>query len=171
MTSKMPDKAPGRSNIFQTDPVDVRPLIPFIPKHWHIWENACGEGQIVSFLRGEGYKVTGTDIQGGFDFLQPLAPQPDIWDMSLTNPPYSVKDQWLARCYEIGKPFALLLPITALAGKFRGSLYRKHGLQILILNGRPTFTTPSGKKGGSWFDAAWFCYGLNLPEQITFAAQ
>ncbi len=167
-TTKMPPKRNDGSDIFYTDPVDIRPILQFVPKEWRIWESACGEGHIVNFLRGEGCDVTGTDIQGGFDFLSPLAPQQELWDIALTNPPYSVKDQWLERCFDLGKPFALLLPITALAGKFRGSLYRRHGIQLLVLDGRPTFTTPSGKKGGSWFDAAWFCHGLPLPRELNF---
>jgi hypothetical protein len=165
----MPPKQTVSSDIFQTDSEDVRIVTPYIPKEWKLWEPACGDGQIVSFLREEGYQVTGTDITGGFDFLSPLASQQAEYDMIITNPPFTIKDEWLARCYELGKPFALLLPITAFDGKERRKMFKEFGIQLLLPDRRAVFTTPTGKKGGSWFYCAWFCHGLNLPEQLTFA--
>lgn len=31
-----------------------------------------------------------------------------------------------------------------------------------------TFKSPSGKGSGAWFQTAWFCYKLNLPNQLNF---
>jgi len=45
------------------------------------------------------------------------------YDCIITNPPYSIKDRFLTRCYELKKPFALLMPLTALEGKYRQQLY------------------------------------------------
>lgn len=164
--TKMPPKAKGRSNHFQTPDEEVTRLFPFIPQHWHIWESACGKGQIVRALEAGGYKVTGTDIMGGFDFMLPLAPQPEGWDMLLTNPPYDIKDEWLQRCFDLGKPFALLLPVTALGEQERVRMWKKYGIQVALPPRRINFGTPSGKKGKSWFYAAWFCWRLNLPQDI-----
>lgn len=179
MKSIKPPKAAGRSDIFQTHEKDIAPLIPYLngvpfvgrgvagnghkPK---IWECAAGQGNIVRYLRAQGFDVDGTDIESGFDFLDALCPIPDC-DVIVTNPPYSVKDEWLARCYDIGKPFALLLPITALGEQKRVKMFKKEGIQILLPKARPTFTTPSGKEGGSWFYTAWFCWRL-LPETICY---
>jgi hypothetical protein len=160
-------KKSNRSNIFQTDKEDVRILTPYLPKRNRIWEPACGEGQIVDFLKGEGYDVVGTDILSGFDFLSTLAEQPD-YDIIITNPPFSIKDQWIERCYATGKPFALLMPITAFDSIDRRRMFNKNGIQLLLPDRRAVFTTPSGKVGGSWFYAAWFCHGMNLPQQLTF---
>lgn len=38
------------------------------------------------------------------------------FDYLITNPPYSNKDEVIARCIEIGKPCVLVLPIDALGG-------------------------------------------------------
>jgi len=168
--SLMPPKSAGRSDIFQTPPHGVRYITPFIPKHWVIWENACGEGQIVQTLKEDGYQVVGTDIMHGFDFLSPLCTPGIEFDCILTNPPYSVKDDWLERCFDIGKPFALLLPITALGEQTRVAMYKKHGIQVVLPPERINFGTPSGEGSGSWFYAAWFCHGLDLPSQITVAS-
>lgn len=167
MKSKMPPKAAGRSDIFQTPPHAVRMLSGFIPKEWKIWEPACGEGQIVNTLREEGRRVIDTDIQTGFDFLSSLRPRPE-YDMLVTNPPYTTKDKWLARCYELGKPFALLLPITALGEQKRVAMFKKNGIQLIMPPERIMFRSPNGTEDGTWFYSAWFCHGLNLPHQITF---
>jgi len=89
-------------------------------------------------------------------------------DCIITNPPYSLKEEFLQRCYELGKPFALLMPLTALEGKKRGKLYRKYGINLIIPNKRFNFETPSGKGSGAWFQTAWFCWKIKLPNQLNF---
>lgn len=180
MNSKMPPKAAGRSNHFQTPDWAVDCLVPYIKNHFRyrnehkvvgienkIWECAQGAGNIVQRLEHHKFDVIGTDIMNGFDFLSPLMPPPEF-DVIVTNPPYSVKDEWLERCYEIGKPFALLMPITALGEQERFKMYKKHGIQVLMLPKRVDFETPSGEGSGAWFYCAWFCWGL-LPDKICFA--
>jgi len=166
--SVIPPKKSGSSDMFQTPPHAVRCITKYIPKEWKIWESACGEGQIVDTLKEDGYDVTGTDVLGGFDFLSSLMPTPEF-DCILTNPPYSIKDEWLQRCFDLGKPFALLLPITALGEQERVKMYRKHGIQIVLPPKRINFGTPSGEGSGAWFYVAWFCHGLDLPSQIVCA--
>lgn len=166
--SLRPPKAAGRSDIFQTPDWPIDTILRYVPKHWKIWEPAAGQGNIITRVRALGYHAEGTDILHGFDFLSPLFRPEFDYDIHLTNPPYSLKDKWLARCYEIGKPFALLLPITALGEGARFKLYRRNSIQLVMLPRRIDFTTPSGKVGGGWFYAAWFCWKLDLPNQITF---
>ena len=84
--------------------------------------------------------------------------------MIITNPPYSLKDEFLKKCYEWNKPFCLLLPITALEGKNRGEMYRKNGIEVLVLDGRVQFME---KKIGNWFNTSWFCHNV-LPEKLIF---
>ena len=164
----MPPKAAGRSNHFWTPPEAVRYITPHIRKEWRVWECAdANEGNIVQTLREDGYDVVGTDILNGFDFLSPLMPTPEF-DCIVTNPPYSIKDEWLQRCYDLGKPFALLLPITALGEQERVKMYKQNGIQLLLPPSRINFGTPSGEGSGSWFYAAWFCHGLNFPKEINF---
>lgn len=172
----------GSPDNFQTDPAALDYLLPFIPKNWHIWEPACGNGNLVRALDKMGFRVQGTDIQempmeGGWnysrDFISDI-PIPDC-DMILTNPPYSIKEKFLARCYELGKPFALLLPLTTFDSVERRKLFAKHGVQIIFPSKRINFETPNhehnlkiGKKTSAWFFSAWFTQGLNLKKDMTF---
>lgn len=117
-----------------------------------IWE-CCdpGNSKIADVFRQCGYQVVSTDILTGFDFL---CDAPNFsFDMIVTNPPYSLKTAFLQKCYCYGKPFALLLPITALEGFRRGRLFAKHGINLLLLPKRVNFLP--GKRG-CWFPVAWF---------------
>jgi hypothetical protein len=150
----------GRSDEFQTPKEAIIPLLPYLNKDWTIWECAWGKGSLAKHLDKEGFAVIGDNE----DFLKSFKECHCI----ITNPPYSKKDEFLKRAFEIGKPFAFLMPLTALEGKKRGELFRKYGIQLIIPNKRINFITPSGKGGGAWFQTAWFCYKLNLPKDLMF---
>lgn len=165
-TSHKPPLRQGSSDIFQTPPYALKPLLPYIPKDWVIWECAAGHGMLVDEFKRLGYNVIGTDILEGHDFLkrQPT----EHWDCIITNPPYSLKQQFLQRCYDFGKPFALLLPLTTFETQKRQALFKRHGLEVVLFDKRINFVTPSGKGGGAWFATAWFTNGLGLPQQLNY---
>lgn len=154
----------GHSSMMQTPPKAIDILAPYINPGWLIWECACGKGNLVKRLEELDFTVVGSDAEIDFIYDKPL---PGV-DCIITNPPYNVKDKFIYRCYELGKPFALLLPLTALESERRQSLYRRHGIELLIPNKRFNFETPSGQGSGSWFATAWFTWGLDLPDQLTF---
>jgi hypothetical protein len=175
----------GHSDIFQTDPWVLDALIPYLDPQWVIWEPSCGHGRLARGLGDRGFLVNATDTwqpetpraehplvywwKDPRDFLQwqPTDMMAD-YDCIVTNPPYSAKDDFLARAYELGKPFAFLLPYAALEGRKRQALYRQYGLELIVLPKRPTFTTPSGKVGGSWFACAWFLGHFGIGSGLTF---
>lgn len=150
---------------FQTPAIALDPLMPFLRKEWTIWECAEGNGNLTRGLASEGYKVIGTDILSGFDFLTWA---PDDYDCIITNPPYSLKQQFLARAYHLGKPFAFLLPLTTFETAKRQYYFKRHGLEVIFFDKRINFQTPSGKGSGSWFATAWFTNWLNIGRDLTF---
>ena len=153
------------SDDFQTPAFALKPLLPYLDKNKIIWECAAGRGNLTNALKNLGYKVVATDILEGKDFLNY---KPDSYDIILTNPPYSLKNEFLARAYSFGKPFAFLLPLTFLETQSRQSLFKKYGIEILLLNKRINFETQAGKGSGAWFATAWFCWQL-LPKPIMFS--
>ena len=156
----------GRSDEFMTPEFAINPLLPYLNNFKTIWECAWGKGSLAKHFEKKGFEVIGEPFK---DFLnKDLGLNIDGFDIIITNPPYSLKDKFLERCYELKKPFALLMPLTALEGKKRGELYKKHGIQLIIPNKRINFVTPSGKGSGAWFQTAWFTYGLNLPKDLNF---
>jgi hypothetical protein len=151
------------SNDFYTPAYALDPLVSYLDINKTIWEPYPGGGNMVTTLRNHGFTVNN---HGCPDLL---TPGNNPYDYIITNPPYSIKDKVLRACYDSGKPFALLLPLTALEGKARHELYNKYGIQIILTDTRINFIPPVAKKSSSWFASAWFCHQLNLPTQIVFA--
>lgn len=151
----------------QTPYYALDPLIPHLPKSI-LWESARGDGHIVQKLRLEGFEIRDSDILTDQNFFEY---QPDFWDCQVTNPPYSIKYDWLKRSYELEKPFALLLPLETLGAAKGQELFKKYGIEIILLNKRVNFKMPfkgySG--GGAQFSVAWFTYGLGIGESLTFS--
>ena len=153
----------GRSDEFGTPEYAIKPLLPFLKKDMLIWECAWGGGSLAKHLKKRGFKVIGHKHE---DFLKYNTGLNQ--DIIITNPPYSLKDEFLKKCFYFNKPFALLMPLTTLEGLKRGELFRKYGIQLIIPNRRINFETPSGKGGGAWFQTAWFCWKMNLPKDLNF---
>lgn len=92
-------------------------------------------------------------------------------DCFVSNPPFSLKDKVLAKLFELGKPFAMLLPITALGGKKRQEMFKKYGIEILFLGERTGFYTRNDLtqiKENTAFECCYICHNL-LPEKIMYA--
>ena len=141
----------------------IEPLIKYLPKtRVTIWEcTDYGESNITKVLREHGYNVI-TTHKNNFNFLTDT---PNFYfDIIVTNPPYSLKDEFLKKCYDYGKPFALLLPITALEGITRGRMFRERGVELLVFDKRCDFLD---NKKSNWFNTSWFCYKV-LPKQLIF---
>lgn len=155
----------------QTPPYALDPIIPYLNKEWTIWEPAVGEGYLANGLMESGFEVVGTDIvfsteEDDQDFL--TCDIPDV-DAIVTNPPYSIKYKWIARCYEIGLPFALLIPTDTIGNKSAQKYFRKYGVELMVLNKRVNFKMPEkGWEGaGAFFSTSWYCWNI-LPEQIMY---
>lgn len=86
---------------------EAQPMIPF--ENVVVWEPAAGLGKIARRIREMiGYQVIETDLQTGQNFL---TIEPDFhFDFIVTNPAFSIAEEFLDRCISFGKPFALLLP-------------------------------------------------------------
>jgi len=162
---KLPLKQ-GNSNDFQTPAYAIKPLLPYIPKEWVIWECASGKGNIVKAFENEGYSIFFTVILSGKDFLMW---QPKGYDCIITNPPYSIKQDFLQRAYNLKKPFAFLLPLTTFETYKRQNLFQRFGLEVIFFDKRINFETPSGEGSGSWFATAWFTNGLNIGKELNYA--
>ena len=142
----------------------ITPLLKYLPHNITIWEcTDYGSSNITKVLNERGYNVIHTKKEE-FDFLKD---DPNFeFDMIITNPPYSLKNEFIRKCYEYGTPFCLLLPITSLEGIERGKLYRKYGLEVLVFDRRCNFIYDNSKKS-NWFNTSWFCWKV-LPQQLLF---
>lgn len=155
----------GAFDELYTPEVAVRMILPFIPSGIKtIWEcTDVKESGITKVLKETGYRVITTHINDGINFF---LYQPPNYDMIITNPPYSLKDKFLERAFQLKKPFMFLLPLTTLEGAKRAKMFREHKIQLLIPDKR--FNFKPEKKSGAWFQTSWFTYGLNLSDDLNF---
>ncbi len=146
-----------------TPPEAVVPLLKYLPKKLRYWEcTDFGESNITLVLKENGFIVKSSHIQQNINFLKD--DPPFEYDVIITNPPYSIKDSFLERAYNIGKPFCFLMPLTTLEGVKRGKMFRKYGIQLLVLDRRINFMK---NKKNVWFNTSWFCWKI-LPKDLVF---
>ena len=158
---------PKKDN-FETPYYAVKPLLKYIKPKWTIWEptDTTGKSQITKALKDHGCKVVSTD-KTKFDFLVDI---PDFeFDCIITNPPYSLKDDFISKCFTYSytgrnTKWALLLPITALEGIKRGEMFRDElDFGVMVFDRRIEYMNKS-----VYFNTSWFCYGI-LPRQLIFS--
>ncbi len=162
----MKNSKKGANDEFYTPVEAVEMIIPFIPKDVKtIWECTAIKGsKIVQVLRDNGFEVISSHIFDGQDFLK-YEPE-ENYDLIITNPPYSIKDDFLKRAFDLKKPFIFLLPITTLEGLKRSEMFREHDIQLIIPNKRFEFIPDA--KNGVCFQTSWFTHGLGLEKDLNF---
>ena len=158
----------------------VAPLLKELElsKKAFIWESACGENDLVnSIINQSDLKVYGTDLSTGHDFFDDKSvPEPfidpDFNELTgiITNPPYSMKPQWVQRCFELTENVALLLPVESLASsKLRAIWDQNGGVSVLLMDTRIDFRGENEKwyQSSCNFSSAWFISGYNItPDRI-----
>lgn len=144
----------------------VAPLLEFVPKNKTIWCPFDEEwSAFYQTFKEQGYKVIRSSLTEGQDFFT-YEPQ-EHWDVLISNPPFSAKDQVLERAYMLNKPFALLLPANSIQGKKRFKIFRNQ-IQMLCFDARIDFHINGDFEHyttGTAFGSAYFCKDL-LPSKL-----
>lgn len=114
------------SDLYPT-PVDgTESLIPVLKELGvkRIWEPACGDGRLARVLEWHGFEVVATDLReypgygvGGLDFLNENPLEKWGWDigeidMIVTNPPFSLAEEFIRKALSITPKAAMLLKQT-----------------------------------------------------------
>ena len=130
-------------------------IAKFLPKDFIIWEAFYGDGTSGEHLRALGFQV----IHKNIDFFDS-----DEGDIIVTNPPFSQAKAILKRLKLLNKPFLIILPISKLTRKYFQSLFPD--IQLIIPKSRIQFVRKD--KNNCNFDTAFFCWKMNLENDITF---
>ena len=115
-------------------------------------------------FKNNGYDVVRSHISEGKNFF---TYEPENWDILISNPPFSKKDEVLERAYSFNKPFALLLPANSIQGKRRFAIF-KNEIQLLCFDGRINYHTRGNlitHTEGNHFGSAYFCRNF-LPTKL-----
>lgn len=143
------------SDFYPTPPAATIALLKFLnlPGGTTIWEPACGDGHMIKAMQACGYRVIGTDILFGDDFL--TTPLREC-DWIITNPPFSGAEAFIRKCQEHGKPYALLLKIHYWNAAKRKRLFEEtKPSHILPLTWRPDFCFRQRGNGRPLTEQAW----------------
>jgi len=139
----------------------------YIPKDKTIWESAYGDGSSGKNLTDLGFNVIHRELDYFVD-------EPENWDIQITNPPYTLKKEWLTRAKETSKPFILLMPCSVIGRLYFMELFQYEKIQIIIPRKRIQFVkkvngeVPKDFKPQCSFDCFYFCWRMDLPQDIMW---
>lgn len=136
-----------------------------IPKDKVIWEAFYGDGTSGRYLQELGFDVIHRDI----DFFDN-----DLGDIVVSNPPFSNVPKILKRLIDLDKPFILIMPCPKITTQYFRKLFKDRQIQILIPKKRIHFkklvngNTVDGWKEACYFDCFYYCWKIDLPNDITY---
>lgn len=168
------------NDYYATDPRAMADLLRYEKFDKHIWEPACGEGNLSEVLKLHGHEVYSTDlIDRGYqsdllDFLKSdIKWKGDI----ITNPPFKYTTEFVLKgldSLEMGRKLALFLKINYLSGKARyREIYSKFPpYRVYVFSGRRACSknnTPEGFKHGA-MDYCWMIWekGMIGPTELKW---
>lgn len=159
---------------FYTPKYAVTPLLKYLlkPQANILCPFDTLESNYVKVLRKAGHNVYFAHKDDGWDFFKieewiedfKLVNGVNHFDYIISNPPYSTKNQVLEKLYELGIPFAMLMPLTTFETPFRSKLFKEKGLEVLIFDKRINFVK---NKSSNWFNTSYFCNQI-LPKDLIF---
>ena len=137
----------------------------FIPKDKVIWSPFYCDGKQKEHFKDLGFDIIHEDK----DFF---AYEPEF-DIIVDNPPFSKKKEVLVRLKELDKPFIMIMPSSKInTSYFRA--WKDKNIQIIIPRKRIHFQklidgkVPENWKNACNFDCFYYCYKMNLPNDIVW---
>lgn len=145
----------------------VKPIIKYIQPNQIVWcPFDTEDSEYVKLIQKAGFKVIASHIDNdkNFFYYQPE----EEYDCIISNPPFSIKDDIVKRLDELGKPYAMLLPIPSLQGQKRFPFIKD--CQALIFDKRINYYTSASRKEtqkGVSFGSFYLCKNF-LPKDLIF---
>jgi len=130
----------------------------YIPKNKIIWEPFYGDGNSGNYLRQLGFEVVNENI----DFFQN-----NLGDIVVSNPPFSLKKKITERLIEIEKPFILIMPVSVINTQYM-RIFKDKDLKFIIPKKRINFIKNGDSTIRCNFDCLYYCYNIDLPNQINW---
>jgi len=92
------------------------------------------------------------------------------YDIILSNPPYSIKQNILKVLYKIDKPFVLIVPTAIISKLYVKNIFKDdiNKIQFIIPNRRLQFEVNGYNQKRTPFDTLFMCYKLELQRDIVY---
>lgn len=168
MSLRRKEKLGGNAESYETPAWAVHRLLEArhfgaSPGRWI--EPACGSGRIVRAVDEvlTGVEWTENDIvrPDGVDFLAPESFNGEHFACCITNPPFSLACEFVAKARQIADTVFMLLPLSFAASNKRANFFSHHMPdRIFVLPDRPHWVDPEGYfiGPGPMADVAWFAW-------------
>lgn len=165
-------KKKGATDEWYTPESAVMSIIDLIPIGAIVWcPFDTEESNFVKVLKNCGYDVKFSHIENkDEDFFNY---EPYEWDIIISNPPYSIRNDILKRAFGFNKPFMLLMNTNGLFdSKIRWDMFNKEDFGLFYLKGRVNYMKEYGKieKSSPPFQSAYICNKI-LREKIVFEGE
>lgn len=163
ITSKNLLYSKGNNNECYTPDYAVEPILEFIPKDVIVWcPFDTEESEFVKQISKKN-PVIYSHIIHGQDFFNY---EPEMWDIIISNPPFTNKRKYFERALSFNKPFALIMSNTWLNDSAPKQLFKDKDLQLLMFDKRMKFISPDGRPNDKiTFSSSYYCWNF-LPKQI-----
>jgi hypothetical protein len=148
----------------------VEPILKYISPGSTVWcpFDVDGRSNFVSMLRERGCTVIPSHVSDGRDFFEY---EPEEYDVTVSNPPYSRKGDVLERLFELGRPFAMLVGVAGLfETRRRFEMFAGNRFEIMYLSRRVGYQREYGDETSRTsppFSSVYVTSGL-LPDRIVF---
>ena len=144
------------SDNYETPSNAMELLLQFLPRDKILWDPFFCKGTVGDVFTRLGF----TAIHVDRDFF---TYEPCLYEIIVTNPPYSIKNEVLSRLLLIGRPFAVLMPITTIGTSYFYTLMKSRPYQVIIPKQRINFLRADGKSNKNkacTFVTGWITVGL-----------
>lgn len=162
-------KKKGLTDEWYTPESAVRSILKYIPAGKIIWcPFDTEQSNFVKVLQECGYTVEFSHIQNEDENF--FNYEPFEWDIIVSNPPYSIRNEILKRVFGFGKPFALLMNTNGLFdSQIRWNLFSQNDFSLFYLKGRINYMKEYGKveKSSPPFQSAYITSKL-FEDKIVF---
>ena len=143
---------------------NIKHIIPKV----QIYEAFYGDGKSGQYLEELGFDV----IHEPIDFFDNDTLPP--YECLVSNPPFSQTKQIMKRLAELDMPFIIIMPASKICTSYFRENFMNKKLQIIIPRKRIQFVKlvngekPEKYKSDCNFDCFYYCYKINLPNDITW---
>lgn len=152
----------GKNDECMTLPYAVEPILKYIPDGAIVWcPFDTKDSEFVKQI-SKTNTVVFSHIDEGKDFFEF---EPPIWDVIVSNPPFSNKRQFFERALSFNKPFALIMTNTWMNDSAPKQLFKDKDLQLLMFDKRMKFNVNGVINNKITFSSSYYCWNF-LPKQI-----
>jgi len=127
-----------------------------------ILEPAAGDWALVDCIKdaiaAKPISIATCEIREGTDYFE-FQPPANNFDLIITNPPYSLAQEFIEKAHIDAKTICMLLRLNYLGSQKRRTFWQMYPpTHLYVLSKRPSFTG----NGTDCTEYAWFCWGEDI---------